>query len=98
LYKEWKINPNAVESSWNSYFQQMEKDEDFVPKFQRKVEKTLSEQTAGTGGYTDKDVQDHIRLMLLIRNYRVRGHLSSDLDPLKLKPVLFQPVRRIFFF
>jgi 2-oxoglutarate dehydrogenase complex dehydrogenase (E1) component-like enzyme len=78
----------------------LEQDEDFIPKFQRKVEKTLSEQTTGTGGYTDKDVQDHIRLMLLIRNYRVRGHLSSDLDPLKLKPVLFQPVRifLIFYF
>ena len=28
--------------------------------------------------------EDSIRAMMLIRTYRVRGHLAADLDPLKL--------------
>jgi 2-oxoglutarate dehydrogenase E1 component len=38
-------------------------------------------------GYTEirKAALDSIRALLLIRTYRVRGHLHSDLDPLKLK-------------
>src|SRR5947209_6501210 len=30
--------------------------------------------------------EDSIRAMMLIRTYRVRGHLAADLDPLRLTP------------
>ena len=43
---------------------------------------------ATTAGKTDAEVQqaaeDSIRAMMLIRTYRVRGHLAADLDPLGL--------------
>ncbi len=44
-----------------------------------------------TGGITPADVRaatlDSIRALMLIRAYRVRGHLEAKLDPLGLKPI-----------
>ncbi len=34
---------------------------------------------------------DSIRALMLIRAYRVRGHLLADLDPLKLQPAAYHP-------
>jgi 2-oxoglutarate dehydrogenase E1 component len=43
---------------------------------------------AAAAGKSDAEVeqaaQDSIRAMMLIRTYRVRGHLAADLDPLRL--------------
>lgn len=39
---------------------------------------------AGSGADIEQAVDDSIRAMMLIRTYRVRGHLAADLDPLGL--------------
>jgi len=36
-------------------------------------------------------VRDSVRALMLIRSYRVRGHLAADLDPLKLTPPVDHP-------
>jgi len=38
-----------------------------------------------------KAVRDSVRALMLIRSYRVRGHLAADLDPLKLNPPVEHP-------
>jgi 2-oxoglutarate dehydrogenase E1 component len=47
-----------------------------------------AKEIAATAGKSDADIrqaaQDSIRAMMLIRTYRVRGHLAADLDPLGL--------------
>jgi 2-oxoglutarate dehydrogenase E1 component len=47
-----------------------------------------AKEAAVAGGKSDADIrqaaQDSIRAMMLIRTYRVRGHLAADLDPLGL--------------
>ena len=47
-----------------------------------------AKEKAAAAGKSDADVeqaaQDSIRAMMLIRTYRVRGHLAADLDPLGL--------------
>lgn len=40
---------------------------------------------------TRQAVTDSIRVLMLIRNYRVRGHLLADLDPLGLTPKASHP-------
>ncbi len=51
----------------------------------------VAEGVASEGEITPEDVRaatiDSIRALMLIRAYRVRGHLEADLDPLGLKPV-----------
>lgn len=52
---------------------------------------------AGKSGValTDDAVQqavlDSLRALMIIRAYRIRGHLSADLDPLRITPPLYQP-------
>ncbi len=48
-----------------------------------------------TAGFTQRDVRaatmDSVRALMLIRAYRVRGHLKADLDPLKLSEEKYHP-------
>src|SRR5436190_1394369 len=38
-----------------------------------------------------KATLDSVRALMMIRAYRMRGHLAADLDPLKLRPAVPQP-------
>src|SRR6476469_6863188 len=52
-----------------------------------KVKKAVADKVAATGASADevrRAAEDSIRAMMLIRTYRVRGHLAADLDPLGL--------------
>src|SRR6476659_1075964 len=52
-----------------------------------KVRKAAAEQAAASGASPDevrRAAQDSVRAMMLIRTYRVRGHLAARLDPLGL--------------
>ena len=52
-----------------------------------KVKKAVAEKAAAAGGSPDevrRASEDSIRAMMLIRTYRVRGHLAANLDPLGL--------------
>ena len=57
-----------------------------------KAEKALTRQAeaAGAGPVSAEDVhqatRDSIRAIMMIRAFRMRGHLHADLDPLKLAP------------
>ncbi|MEO6225521.1 MAG: 2-oxoglutarate dehydrogenase E1 component [Sphingomicrobium sp.] len=51
------------------------------------VRGAVADQAAASGASTDevrRAADDSIRAMMLIRTYRVRGHLAADLDPLRL--------------
>src|SRR5690348_7413379 len=52
-----------------------------------KVRQAVADKAAETTGDPDairRAAEDSIRAMMLIRTYRVRGHLAADLDPLHL--------------
>src|SRR3569623_736270 len=52
-----------------------------------KVKKAVAEKAAAAGASPDeirRAAEDSIRAMMLIRTYRVRGHLAANLDPLGL--------------
>jgi 2-oxoglutarate dehydrogenase E1 component len=54
-----------------------------------KFKAAVAEKAAATGASPDeirRAADDSIRAMMLIRTYRVRGHLAADLDPLRLTP------------
>src|SRR5215213_4962093 len=52
-----------------------------------KVKAAVADKAAAAGASPDEvrgAAEDSIRAMMLIRTYRVRGHLAADLDPLGL--------------
>ena len=59
------------------------------------VEKTLGEKVRAkaqetgvelSAAHVQQATRDSVRALMLIRAYRIRGHLAADLDPLKLEP------------
>jgi 2-oxoglutarate dehydrogenase E1 component len=62
-----------------------------------KVAAKVKESAAGVGK-SDAEIKqaadDSIRAMMLIRTYRVRGHLAADLDPLGLAKRELPPTSR----
>ena len=62
---------------------------DWAEAAERQIERKIAVQAQSEGvelspAETMKAVRDSIRALMLIRSYRVRGHLAADLDPLKL--------------
>ena len=87
LYSQYKNAPGGLDEAWRSFFADLDEDA-------REVLEGLN--GAGGNGQTPAPVsaaegatniamQDTIRALMLIRAYRVRGHLEADLDPLGLK-------------
>ena len=119
LYNRYQADPASVDSSWQVYFNGLEKTAAQVklgPSWQRAgwppsptdsntqgldpLQMQLDAKTpargkaasglpaGAAGGISAEDVRraadDSLRAMLLIRLYRVRGHLAAQLDPLRL--------------
>lgn len=68
----------------------------FWPAVQAKIEKTLADKAIAKGAPvstadTQSAARDSIRALMLIRAFRIRGHLQSNLDPLGLEPLVQNP-------
>ena len=64
----------------------------FWPAVQAKVEKGITQKTPGVSpADLQSAARDSIRALMLIRAYRIRGHLQSNLDPLGLEPPIQNP-------
>ncbi len=66
---------SALDSDWGP------DEKDLTNKIENKA---LSNGAALTAGQVHQATQDSISALMMIRAYRVRGHLSADLDPLGL--------------
>ncbi len=71
LYHTYITNPSALDKKWIMYFN------DLAP-----VSQHLTETSANI---SHDDLRRSIGALMLIRAYRVRGHLEAELDPLKLE-------------
>jgi 2-oxoglutarate dehydrogenase E1 component len=97
LYAKWVSSPNSVDPDFAALFASLNDDaksiltdasgaswapqpNDFEPEPAAKPSKTSSAPTE-----TRAATLDSIRALMLIRAYRVRGHLEAQLDPLGLK-------------
>ncbi len=95
LYSRYLDNPDEIDGSWRQYFDDLGPDTRrlFLDSQQalKQQSHALPHGAAGspTAGHLDGEankrlILDHLRVVMLIRAYRVRGHLLADLDPLKL--------------
>jgi 2-oxoglutarate dehydrogenase E1 component len=97
LYARYLEDPAAVDPSWRAYFDELGPDtralfERSQAALQPRREEGLREPLPATGAEivdlggerARRLIIDHLRVVMLIRAYRVRGHLLADLDPLGL--------------
>ena len=99
LQQRWRLNPDQVSQQWASWFENLERLEsgangsDQQPDWAKSPPQIIGVQEADTAGALpqvdgQEDIRaatlDSIRAIMLIRAYRIRGHLMANLDPLNL--------------
>lgn len=96
LYARYLDNRDQVDPSWQGYFDSLDPaDRDLFERSRAALTRPIGQgapanvnvpTTALTAGGADLKaiIRDHLRVIMMIRAYRVRGHLISKLDPLGL--------------
>ena len=87
LYLAYSKDKNSVNIDWQEFFNDLTPDaSSFLEEFNLNNEVSVNQININTP--LDKDSRsatlDSIRALMLIRAYRVRGHLKANLDPLKI--------------
>lgn len=99
LFEAFLADPSSVAPEWQLYFNSMsrpgaEAQDILAPCIPSSSTQTvrLSEKSSHARPSMDGDpaaqkypIRDSIRALMMIRNYRVRGHLHANLDPLGLE-------------
>ena len=87
LYLEYLKDPASVPEVWQAYFKDVPQNglatrETLGPSFE--PFSVFSPPGVAAGTLTEDDTDLQYKMGMLIRNYRVRGHIMADLDPLGL--------------
>lgn len=89
LYLEYLNNPSSLDQAWQQYFAAYPRNGlaqrgSLQPLFQGSS--IFNPPTSAKAGeqFTAEDTDLQYKVGMLIRNYRVRGHILADLDPLGL--------------
>ena len=91
LYKEYKINKKNIDDNWISFF------DDLTEEAADLLEGNSNYIISNKGQIFNNNSQDNeytansLRARLLIRAYRIAGHLKADLDPLELTEQKYIP-------
>jgi len=91
LYKEYKINKKNINDNWISFF------DDLTEEAADLLEGNSNHIVSNNGQSSNNNSQDNeytansLRARLLIRAYRIAGHLKADLDPLELTEQKYIP-------
>ena len=105
LYRRYADDPSSVDPSWVSFFRELGDDSRAViadlggPSWATPARDSapapVSVSGATTAPPTDAEIRraalDSIRALMLIRLYRVRGHLIANFDPLGLEGRKYHP-------
>ncbi|MGI9419711.1 MAG: 2-oxoglutarate dehydrogenase E1 component [Geminicoccaceae bacterium] len=95
LYSRYLDDPGTIDESWRTYFDELGAETAQLFRQSRDaLERRPKTGAAGGGGAATvieldgernkRLILDHLRVVMLIRAFRVRGHLLADLDPLGL--------------
>lgn len=89
MYEAWLKDPSSVHLSWQVYFKNIQSGMNPRVAYQPPptivpltgMATSLSPSTDISSSY---DVNDHLKVQLLVRAYQVRGHHIAKLDPLEI--------------
>ncbi|RDB24355.1 2-oxoglutarate dehydrogenase, mitochondrial [Hypsizygus marmoreus] len=84
MYRHWRQDPKSVHASWDAYFSGLDKGLTSPQAFQAPPAHLPhpsdgAPQLHANGG---AELDDHLKVQLLVRAYQVRGHHVAELDPL----------------
>ncbi|KAJ4493227.1 oxoglutarate dehydrogenase [Lentinula lateritia] len=85
MYRHWRQDPSSVHASWDAYFKGLDKGLPSSVAFQPPPSLVAPPTDgapalhASAGG---AELDDHLKVQLLVRAYQVRGHHVAELDPL----------------
>ena len=91
MYMAWKQDPSSVHISWQVYFRNMEDGSMPISKAFQPPPGLISEVTgagelaAGMATGQGTDVNNHLKVQLLVRAYQSRGHHKAKTDPLNIR-------------
>jgi 2-oxoglutarate dehydrogenase E1 component len=101
LYGRYLDDPATIDPSWRSYFDELGQESQLLFQRSRSAREPRPDGRAAApaaGAIVDFEgerakrlILEHLRVVMLIRAYRVRGHLLADLDPLGLARNLHHP-------
>jgi len=96
FYSDYLLNPERLPEGWRSFFDGLQENKNIIsdnlkgpswaPEKKRiplpeNIKKNLDEEP----DLTKQSTKDSIRAIMLIRAYRIRGHLIASLDPLNIQ-------------
>lgn len=94
LYASYRQDPQSVSLDWRKFFQSLGANnelaqDDRPPKWIKRIDRAVGE-SQGTQGQSgapqvSQGMLDSLRALMMIRTFRVRGHLIANLDPLGLE-------------
>lgn len=94
-YSRFSANPNSVDTDWRAFFERMENGAAKVsgpswgrpdwPPSGTRVEKPDFQPATVSQKDIRRATLDSLRALMMIRSFRVRGHLMAHLDPLGLE-------------
>ncbi|MCE3230430.1 MAG: sucA [Alphaproteobacteria bacterium] len=92
LYQTYRQEPQGVSEDWQQFFQSLGSDfaqNDRPPKWSKPVDRLMTQslvpgEQQGLPQVT-QGMMDSLRALMMIRTFRVRGHLVANLDPLGLE-------------
>ncbi len=97
IYEQYLRNPSSVDAEWKQYFNDIGDNDSVITKdFGARswgngtskvvgiADKSAAKAPVNSGGKDHTEALDAVRAHMLIRAYRVRGHLLANLDPLGL--------------
>ena len=100
FYSDYLLNPERLPEGWRSFFDGLQENKNIIsenlkgpswaPKKKRiplpENKKSLEkEQDLIKPVLTEQSTKDSVRAIMLIRAYRIRGHLIASLDPLNIQ-------------
>ena len=100
FYADYLTNPNSLPEGWKQFFDGLEDKQDIIskningpswaPKKKNRPNKELKSNLKIQENIADpilieQATKDSVRAIMLIRAYRIRGHLIANLDPLGMQ-------------
>ena len=88
-YKRFQKNPNDVDNDWRIFFEDLDDEassylNNKYVDYKEELKTNDNTTQALEASREDEYTANSLRARLLIRAYRIAGHLKADLDPLKL--------------